>query len=46
METTNTNNTKCPKCKYNWEFKGKLKHRRTCPSCGHSFFIKKREITA
>lgn len=29
---------KCPRCKYSWNYKGKLQ-KATCPNCSHKFFV-------
>jgi len=33
-------NEKCPRCGYEWNYKGRMKLRRTCPSCGYSYVKK------
>jgi len=30
---------KCPRCGYTWNFKGKLRYRRTCPNCGYNWIL-------
>jgi len=32
--------TKCPKCEYTWDYKGKLA-RRTCPNCGYNWIVRR-----
>ena len=32
--------TKCKRCDYTWEYKGKLL-RRTCPNCGYNWVVRR-----
>ena len=32
---------KCPKCKHEWNYKGKSKHYLTCPECYKKINIRK-----
>jgi len=37
--TEKAEKTRCPRCGYQWSYRGNLMFRRTCPNCGYTFFV-------